>query len=390
MAIKKIISFPYQLAHALCSWSYDAGIFKKKRLPVYTISVGNISFGGTGKTPFTIELAKYLCKHGFRVAVLTRGYKASSSLLDFHPLLLQSGICESLAAYTEIPPGDRHKTQNLDFDAAKVGDEAYLMWQEFRKCGLDIPVLIDKDRFRAGMAIIRKAAFKQGSGYDVFILDDGLQHLALERDLDIVLHNVNEQGFFREFASAEADFVVYTKVSDEWIKKNPDKNYLKYQISLGPLDLKKGVYAFSAIADSRSFFQELENLLKARLAENIPNTSVLADRGSASSQPQLDSTPNMSKQFIFHPDKDPKLAFTTKTFPDHHLFSGDEVRKLLSTGMNLVCTPKDYVKIPDAYKTQVLSVDLVPEFGSGSLLESIVRRINHVRTFKCRSASEGS
>ena len=75
--LKQIISSPYQLIHSLRKQLYSKGLLKKKRLVVPVISVGNISFGGTGKTPFTIFLAKTLIEsYSKNICILSRAYKS--------------------------------------------------------------------------------------------------------------------------------------------------------------------------------------------------------------------------------------------------------------------------------------------------------------------------
>jgi tetraacyldisaccharide 4'-kinase len=124
------------------------------------ISVGNLTVGGTGKTPFVIWLASRLHEEGKRVAILSRGYGREGSAVN---MLVSDGT-------------------SLQTDWRSVGDEAMLMAQ---KCPWAI-VAVGKDRYRLGRWVLEQAAC------DCFILDDGFQHLPLYRDLDILLFDATD------------------------------------------------------------------------------------------------------------------------------------------------------------------------------------------------------
>lgn len=300
--MKRLLSFPYQLIHSLRSLLYDLSIFKKQKLPAYTISIGNLSFGGTGKTPTTIAVAKYLSSRGLKVAVLTRGYKAKSKA---YPIMIDSSSFELRASSHE-----------------ELGDEATEMALAF--AGTDIRLTIDPNRYRGGQETYKK------SKVDVFVLDDGMQHLGLARDLEIVLKNANESGFMREFAWAEAkaDYLIYTKVSDEWIRnnqknKNP-KNFIKFNLSLTKtLHPGDSLGVFTGVADPNSLLEMIKDEL----------------RGQGFSETNLE---NIEKRF----------------YPDHHFFSIGEVKEVLTLGMNIITTTKDLVKIPGEYQDRFVVAKL--------------------------------
>jgi len=128
---------------------YEKSIIKKKRLPKPVISVGNLSVGGTGKTPIAITISKYLQNQGFKVAVLSRGYKRKSK--------------------EEIIKCDN------TLNAKSCGDEPFLMVKK----GMD--VFVGKDRYKSGMYALKI------KDYDFFILDDGFQHFQLFRDFNILV-----------------------------------------------------------------------------------------------------------------------------------------------------------------------------------------------------------
>ncbi len=133
---------------------YDGGLFKVKKLPVPVVSVGNISVGGSGKTPFTMFLVDKLLSMGKKPGVLSLGYKRLS---DRRQISFPSA--------------------SLEVDVQLLGDEPALISRSFP----NVPVAADRDRYAAGVAILKKFEV------DVFILDDGLQNRELHHDLDFVL-----------------------------------------------------------------------------------------------------------------------------------------------------------------------------------------------------------
>lgn len=148
------ISSVYGLGVGFWLGLYKMGILKQKTLPCFVISVGNIVVGGAGKTPMAIYLAQGLKEMGKKVVVVSRGYKGKYK----EPAVI---VCD----------GDQ-----IFLSAEDSGDEPYMMAK--RRA---FPVVIGKDRFKAGMKAME--AFKP----DVIILDDGFQHLKLKRDLDFLL-----------------------------------------------------------------------------------------------------------------------------------------------------------------------------------------------------------
>lgn len=134
---------------------YAAGVLPQRHLPGPVLSVGNITMGGSGKTPLVLYIAQVLTQRGFQPAILTRGYKRA-----------QGQETRILA------PGE-----GVSSSAGVLGDEPALMRRHFSSAWMGI----SKNRFRAGSIISQKLRPA------VFILDDGFQHRKLYRDLDIVI-----------------------------------------------------------------------------------------------------------------------------------------------------------------------------------------------------------
>ena len=146
---------------ALRRWLYLVGYFKQQTLPVPVIVVGNVMVGGVGKTPITIALVQHLAAQGWSVGVLSRGYgrKASTGLNSTQSVLHNSS-------------------------AAEVGDEPLLI---ARLC--QVPVFVSTDRVAAGRALLAAHPDVQ-----VLVCDDGLQHWALARDLELCVFDERGVG----------------------------------------------------------------------------------------------------------------------------------------------------------------------------------------------------
>jgi tetraacyldisaccharide 4'-kinase len=155
MNVLSPIAALYGASVRLRGWSYTSGLLPTTRLQAPVISVGNLTMGGTGKTPTTIALGKQLLDSGHRVAILSRGYKGEHG---GGPLLVSDG-------------------QRIYSTANEAGDEA---------------LVIARNLPRALVAVARKRAqagawLERHYGVDVHLLDDGFQHLQLHRDLNLLV-----------------------------------------------------------------------------------------------------------------------------------------------------------------------------------------------------------
>ncbi|HEY9164855.1 MAG TPA: tetraacyldisaccharide 4'-kinase [Candidatus Kryptonia bacterium] len=152
------ILYPFDALYAAAvtarNYAYDHELLNSEHLPAPVLSVGNISVGGSGKTPFTMYLIGKLLESGRKPAVLSRGYMR---------------LTEDLAISCPA--------QGFMADVRSLGDEPALISQSFPA----VPVAVNRDRFKAGMEVIEKC------GADIFILDDGFQNRELARDADFVL-----------------------------------------------------------------------------------------------------------------------------------------------------------------------------------------------------------
>jgi tetraacyldisaccharide 4'-kinase len=206
---------------------YDRRIFQVKKLARPVVSVGNISVGGSGKTPFVIGLGQLLAGRGIAFDVLSRGYGRSS---------------------TEIAIVDPQGSP------AQFGDEPLLIARK-----LQVPVIVGADRYQAGLLAEQKFSSK------LHVLDDGFQHRRLHRDFDIVLLPSDDQagsllpiGRLREPISAlnRADAIVLT---DSQAQTGQAKNtWRAHRVIELPAAAGKSI-AFSGIARPRQFIEGLRS-----------------------------------------------------------------------------------------------------------------------------------
>jgi tetraacyldisaccharide 4'-kinase len=185
-------SLAYALAVALRNWAYDRGILPVERMSVPVISVGNMTAGGTGKTPMVELLLRALLPGGKKLAVVSRGYGRTTS----------GQVVVSDGASVLCTP-------------AEAGDEAFQVARKFR----GVVVVVDASKARAARAAV------DDFGAEIVLVDDGFQHRGLARDCDIVLVDSNKplrsmpllpSGMRRESVRAlgRADIVAYTRCGD--------------------------------------------------------------------------------------------------------------------------------------------------------------------------------
>jgi len=187
-----LLSLPYGWAVRARTFLYTLGLLKTKQLSRPVISVGNITMGGTGKTPLVMALSEGLMERSIPTAILSRGY------------------CGKKGSDPLVTDGQR-----ILLSPEESGDEPFLMASVLK----GIPILIGKDRFKNGEIALKRSPVRG------FLLDDGFQHLPLHRDLNIVLIDSHvgfgdghllPRGILREPLShlKRADFFLLTKAED--------------------------------------------------------------------------------------------------------------------------------------------------------------------------------
>ncbi|MBA2586105.1 MAG: tetraacyldisaccharide 4'-kinase, partial [Chthoniobacterales bacterium] len=164
------LSFIYERIVQLRLFLYRRRVLRERTLGCLVVSIGNLTVGGTGKTPIVEKFARALQTGGRRVAVLSRGYKSV-------PRPVTKSWSDRLRRRDTSPPRIVSDGKSLLLDSLTAGDEPYMLANNLR----DVIVLVDKDRVKSGRYAIREMKA------DTLLLDDGLQYLHLKHRLDIVL-----------------------------------------------------------------------------------------------------------------------------------------------------------------------------------------------------------
>lgn len=247
------LSALYSLGAGAKNYAYDHGWLTPQRLTWPVISVGNLSVGGSGKTPFVILLGQLLRRHGYFITVLSRGYRRESNTVE---LVDSTG------------------------EPARFGDEPLLISRK-----LNAPVFVGAERYRCGLLAENKfTEYREaGQGKDahipraVHILDDGFQHRLLARSFDIVLLPPEDlkgtllpTGRLREGLRSlrRAHAVVLTAGTQ--LDALPDfarENAYVLERSLVIKDTPKRPLAFCGIAKPERFFADLKKLGIQTVAE---------------------------------------------------------------------------------------------------------------------------
>jgi len=336
---------PYRIAVQLRAFGYEQGWFRRHRLPVPVISIGNLTVGGTGKTPLVIEITSWLLTEGKRVAVLSRGYGRTSR----EPMLLVSDGTGILASPEE------------------AGDEPYLIAQ---RCPQSI-VAVGADRHQLGRWVIEQCPV------DCVVLDDGFQHLSLQRDVDLLLVDATDRygldevlpaGRLREpiEASRRATAIIVTRA-----EKNSDVDHVlrRLQSVLDPLPLtaqvvfrSEGVHA--VIPTIRQSDGEWYKGRTAFLVSGIGHAA---------------SFKNMVEQLGLK-------ILDEAAYPDHHHYTNDEVAKIRRRATELkadvvITTEKDAAKLRPCLTPQdtgwcAIRLGIEWMSGESALRQMIMKRLS--------------
>ena len=214
----------YRRAVQFRLWMYDNRVIRNRSIGCLVVSIGNVTCGGTGKTPIVEIFARTLAQKGRRVAVLSRGYRSRDKRSFFGKLRKRL-----FSRKMEVPPRVVSDGKNLLHDSITAGDEPYMLASNLK----DVAVLVDKDRVKSGLYAIEEF------GTDTLILDDGFQYLNLKAHINILLvdstapfdnHHVLPRGLLREPIRSirRADYIFLTK-SDGSHKLRHLKSFLRRQ-----------------------------------------------------------------------------------------------------------------------------------------------------------------
>lgn len=266
-----VLSRIYRRAVQFRIWLYEKRIFRYRTLGCLVISIGNLTCGGTGKTPVVEVFARTLIQKGRKVAILSRGYRSRDR--TFLEKIMQAVKSKK----HEVPPRIVSDGQNLLLNSETAGDEPYMLASNIP----DAVVLVDKDRVKSGRYAIMEFSA------DTLILDDGFQYLDLKPKVNVLLvdstlpfhnHHVLPRGLLREPIKniRRADYIFLTKSDGSnrmrWLKRFIRRHNRRAEIvecrhkplylediyvkeKRFPLDFLKGkkIAALSGIARPESF-----------------------------------------------------------------------------------------------------------------------------------------
>ena len=295
---------------------YKIGLFSRQSLDCYVISLGNITVGGTGKTPTAQRLAREIRDMGYRVVILNRGYRAK-----WHG---EVGI---------VSDGER-----LHMDASEAGDEAYMLAKHLP----NVPVLIGAERALTGRYAI------EHFGAEVAILDDGYQHWQLKRDMDILLVDavnvfgngyILPRGTLRESMShiSRADVCLMTKVDQAAVGSC---EYIKNTVH----HYNENAQIVESIHQPRCFIP-LADWYVDIAGEGIPVERI---RGKHIVAVSAIGNPASFEQTLSDLGT---VIIESLRYPDHHDYTMREMQDVLQQAEAqgaeaIVITEKDAVKIP--------------------------------------------
>lgn len=319
-ALLTFISLIYLAVIQLRFFLYRIRVFRSRSVTAWVISVGNITLGGTGKTPVVEHLARLLHSRGRKVAVISRGYRRKTG-----PRWRR--VKEKiLGAPTTRIVSDGN---NILLNSQVAGDEPYLL-----AANLDgIPVLINRNRAKAALYAVRRLKA------DTIILDDGFQHLGLKRDLDIVLIDSNHpfgnnhifpRGILREPPRnlSRADMILVTKAREGQQEELKSK-LRKYNQKAEILECRHNPV----------YLRDVRTSIKASL-EFVKGTKAATLAGIANPYEFEQSLRELGVEVIY-----------SRRFADHHSYTQQELIDTLNRAYQrgaeiLLTTEKDAVRFP--------------------------------------------
>lgn len=319
MKILRKLLFPFSILYGLITFIrnllFDFGILKSFSFPIPIIAVGNLSVGGTGKSPQIEYLIRLLEKEGLKIATLSRGYKRKTK-----------GF---------ILANDKSNAETL-------GDEPFQIFKKFKNC----IVAVDESR-KNGIEKLLKLPNKP----DVILLDDAFQHRKVKAGFYVLLTAYSDlfcndfmlpTGNLREFTFGKkrANCIIVTKCPENIsIEK---QNLIKQKLKL----VKNQTVFFSCINYDKNVFNEINS----KSVEEIKNIEKILVAGIAKPNPFFD---------YLNSGNDTEIVFE-----DHHEFTETEIEnfnKILASKI-IVTTEKDYVRLENCKNTNLYYLPIETKF----------------------------
>ena len=320
--VLRFLSVIYSKVISVRNYLYDKRVFKIKDVPCRVVSIGNLTFGGTGKTPAAIMTAKLLMAEGYKVAVVSRGYGRKEK----SPLVVSDGV-------------------KILTTSVESGDEPHIIASSLT----GVPVVVGADRYRAA-----ELAFQRFRP-DVIVLDDALQHRRLYRNADIVTLDAEDpygneyllpRGILRESprSLSRAKAVIITRYHDD-MRREKFECMVKYYNQNVPIFFSKHVPKTLRIPFSD----------QCRNPEFVRDKKIAVLSNIACPSSFLQTLVSLGGDVAVH-----------RIMDDHHRYTAQELnrleREILDSGADiLIMTAKDERNLPDSYrfnKVQAFVLDI--------------------------------
>lgn len=330
------LSWITRLAVETKTWLYAHGLKKQNRLPVPVIVVGNIFVGGTGKTPFVLALIDALRERGWQPGIISRGYGVT------------------------IGPRPRYG-YGADVAAAELGDEPAMLAQA-------APIAVHPDRTLAAHCLLQHYP-----DTTVIIADDGLQHLALGRDIEIAVQDTRGNGNGRLLPAGPLR---------EPVSRLESVDYLVLNAPVGDAVSSGNVSSPSAHTAGKQVRQIVMQLHPTRIVHLQSGQEVSPSQWVAGHQAQR----VVAIAGIGHP---PRFFRTleqagirvqqTIAFADHHPFTAEELRAIEAD--QILMTAKDAAKCQSLQDSRLWSVEVAPRFSDGNFFDEIDQKLNSLPVY---------
>ena len=317
------VSLIWSVGAQLKLWLYRQRILHDQPLGCLVVVVGNITAGGTGKTPVVEKFARALRDRGRKVAILSRGYKSKA------PPLWRKWV-NWLTHASEPPPRIVSDGERVLLNSEMAGDEPFMLATNLP----GVIVLVDKNRVKAGAFAIKKF------GCDTLVLDDGFQYLPLKGRLNLLL--IDKTNPFGN------GFLLPRGVLREPIKHLQRASYVFLTKSNGVRDteLEELIQKYNPGVDIIECAHRPQYLQRFDSNERLPLTHLQGKRVGAFSGI---ATPESFEKFL--KDLGATIDYTRR-FLDHYRFNYDDLVSIFSEAMEkrvdfIVTTEKDAVRLPD-------------------------------------------
>jgi tetraacyldisaccharide 4'-kinase len=310
---------------------YRQRIFRDHTLGCLVISVGNLTVGGTGKTPVVEKIAKALQERGRKVAILSRGYKSEPK--PFLERFWQRVTLQKEADEPRIVSDG----QELLLDSTTAGDEPYMLASNLK----DVVVLVDKDRVKSGRYAIQKL------GIDTLLLDDGFQYLSLKSKLNLVLID-RTNPFGNNYLLPRGSL------------REPHKNlkrahyiFITKSDGSGNEELKRQIREYNTVAEiiecghKPLYFQNVYDRDDRQPLNFIQNKKVASICGIAMPDGFEQGLVKLGAELIY-----------SKQYADHHRYSQQEILNMINRSKRrfaqaIMTTEKDAVRFPKLERMDV-------------------------------------